>query len=138
MAKEHEGLPVPKKRDTWTYELVIQSPETGRFKLYLAVAKDPEGRPIEIWLDCAKEGTMLREFMHAWAALFSTALQHRIPLAHLVKLYKESRFQPFGRVEGFEKITSCESVLSLVVSVLELEFPHEMPPPREQKDLFAK
>ena len=138
MANEHEGLPVPKKRDTWIYELVIQSPETGRFKLYLSVAKDPEGRPIEIWLDCAKEGTMLREFMHAWAALFSVALQHRIPLATLVKLYKEWGFQPSGVVQGFEKIKSCESVLSLVVSVLELEFPKEMPVQKGQGDLFSK
>lgn len=138
MPNEHEGLIVPKKRDSCTYELVIQSVETGRFKLYLAVGKDATGRPIEIWLDCAKEGTMLREFMHAWAALFSTALQHRIPLGHLVKLYKEWGFQPAGRVEGFEKIKSCESVLSLVVSVLEMEFPNEMPAPKEQKDLFSK
>lgn len=65
MANEHEGLAVPKQRDSWTYELVIQSPETGRFKLYLAVGMDASGRPIEIWLDCAKEGTMLRELTYS-------------------------------------------------------------------------
>lgn len=137
MAKEYEGLPVPRKRETWTYELVIKSQELGRFKLYMSVGIDPEGRPIEIWLDCMKEGTMLREFMHAWAALFSVSLQHRVPLAHLVKLYKEWEFQPSGPVEGYSPITTCRSVPSLLVSILELEFPSQLPPQKGQQDLFT-
>lgn len=112
----------PPKRDTTTYELVVHSAEAGRFKLYLAVGTDREGRPFEIWLDCAKEGTMLREFMHAWAALFSIALQGGVPLEKLVRKYKEWRFEPAGRVEGVPGIERCDSVLALIVTVLEKEF----------------
>jgi len=129
--------PVPKRRDSCVYELVIQSVETGRFKLYLSVGKDAAGRPVEIWLDCAKEGTMLREFMHAYAALFSIALQHGVPLARLVKLYKEWRFEPCGAVQGFGGVAECQSVLSLVVRVLEAEFPGETAPPPAQQDLWS-
>jgi len=131
--------PVPKRRDTFIYELVIQSPETGRFKLYLSVGKDAAGRPVEIWLDCAKEGTMLREFMHAYAALFSIALQHGVPLARLVHLYKEWRFEPCGPVQGLPGVAECQSVLSLVVRVLEAEFPGEAAAPLPaQKDLWGE
>lgn len=123
---------LPAKRKTLTYELVILT-ATGKFKLYLAVGMVDEGRPLEIWLDCAKEGTMLREFMHAWASLFSIALQSGVPLPRLVNLYKNWRFEPCGLVEGFEKVPSCESVLSLVVSVLEAEFPDAVAP--DQKNI---
>jgi len=136
MSVPGDPRPVPQRRETSIYELVILSPETGRFKLYLSVGKDVAGRPVEIWLDCAKEGTMLREFMHAYAALFSIALQHGVPLARLVKLYKEWRFEPCGAVQGFGAVAECQSVLSLVVKVLEAEFPAEMAPPPGQKDLW--
>lgn len=119
-----------------TYELVIHSPITGRFKLYFSVGLDDAGRPIEIWLDCMKEGTMLRELMHSWAALFSIALQHRVPMGRLVKLYKEWTFDPNGPVEGLEGIQICVSIPSLVVSLLEKEFPGQMPAGEGQKELW--
>lgn len=131
-------MEIPKKRDTWTYELAILS-QQGRFKMYLAVGMGPDGRPLEIWLDCAKEGTMLREFMHAWASLFSIALQSGVPLSRLVHLYKTWRFDPCGPVDGHGQVKTCESVLSLVVSVLEAEFPKEAAgQPEGQRDLFSK
>lgn len=130
------GFPLPRKRDSATYELVVEG-ESGRLKMYLTVGRGEDGRPLEIWLDVAKEGTMLRELMHAWASLFSIALQSGVPLGRLVKLYRPWCFQPAGRVEGFPKIEFCTSVLSLVVSVLEAEFPSFLSePPSAQKELF--
>lgn len=128
---------LPKKRPTLTYELIIRTDE-GRFKIYLAVGMGLDGKPLEIWLDCAKEGTMLRELMHAWAALFSIALQNGVPLGRIIRLYKNWRFEPCGKVEGYEPVESCESLLSLVVSVLEAEFPREAAVGQAtvQKDLF--
>jgi hypothetical protein len=109
------------KRKTWTHELVIQSKEMGRFKLYLAIGEE-KGIPIEIWLDCAKAGTMLREFMHSWAACFSLALQGDVSLAKLVKLYREWKFEPCGRVEGSDGVLECASIPSLVVRILERDY----------------
>jgi hypothetical protein len=44
-----------------------------------------------------------------------------------------------GKVEGFDRIQTCESVLSLVVAVLEAEFPKEFTDEVVgQKDLFSK
>jgi hypothetical protein len=137
VSDSQRGLDLPRKRDLNTYELVIMS-QTGRFKFYLAVSRNGEGHPVEIWVDCAKEGTMLREFMHGWAALFSIALQHRVPLDHLIGLYKEWQFEPCGAVQGFPGITTTPSVLSLVVSILEKEFPKESTPQEGQTDLFPK
>lgn len=134
---KHVSMEIPKKRNTWTYELVILS-QQGRFKVYLAVGLDAHGKPIELWLDCAKEGATLKEFMHAWASLFSIALQGGIPLRRLIPLYKTWRFEPCGKVEGFEGIKTCESILALIVSVLELEFPKEAAgAPKDQGELFA-
>lgn len=112
---------LPYKRTNCIYELVIHG-ENGRFKMYLTVGLSPDGRPLEIWMDCAKDGTTLRELMHSWAALFSIALQSGVPLPRLVKLYRDWRFQPCGRVEGFDKVQKCESMVSLVALVLDAEF----------------
>lgn len=128
-------LEKPKKRDSVIYELVILSLQ-GRFKMYLTVGVNTSGKPIEIWLDCAKEGAMLRELMHAWAALFSVALQGGVPLERLINLYKPWGFEPCGRVEGLPGIETCESPISLVASVLEAEFPKETVPQEIQKTLF--
>lgn len=130
---------LPKKRESATYELVILSQELGRFKIYLTVGVNETGRPLEIWLDCAKEGALLRELMHGWASLFSVALQGGVPLRRMAHLYKPWRFEPLGKVEGFDRIQTCESVLSLVVAVLEAEFPKEFTDEVVgQKDLFSK
>lgn len=109
------------KREHWIQELVIHG-NMGRLKIYLTAGLDSEDRPIEIWLDCAKEGATLRHLMHGWAALFSVALQSGVSFARLVKLYKGWQFEPSGRVEGHPKVESCQSILDLVVSVLEAEF----------------
>ena len=132
-----EPAQLPKRRESLTYELVIVSRESGRFKMFLGVGI-VDGRVVEIWLDVAKEGAMLRELMHAWAALFSIALQGGVPLARLVKLYKEWGFEPCGRVEGLDKITECKSALSLVVSVLEAEFSDDRGPDAGQGTLFPE
>lgn len=112
------------KRKTWTYELVIHS-SMGRFKFYLAVSENETATPIEIWIDCAKEGAMLRELMHAWAATFSVALQHGTPVRRFVKLFRKWEFEPKGKVDGLDGIASCESILDLVAQVLEKDWPLE-------------
>lgn len=135
MSNSEREIEVPKKRDLNTYELVIMS-QTGRFKFYLAVSRDLGGHPVELWVDCAKEGTMLREFMHGWASLFSLALQHSVPLQHLIQLYKDVQFEPCGSVQGCPGITTTTSMLALVVTILERDFPKESLSQEGQKSLF--
>ncbi len=137
MGDPEHVLPLPRRRETSTYELEIHA-QAGRFKFYLAVSRDAEGHPVELWVDCAKEGTMLREFMHGWAALFSIALQNRVPLPRLVHLYKEWQFEPCGRVGGYPAIQTTPSILSLVVSVLEIDFPAEMATDPRQQNLWSR
>jgi ribonucleoside-diphosphate reductase alpha chain len=121
-------MPEPNtKRHTTTYEVAIQSRELGRFKFYLSVGEGAFGTPHEVWIDCAKEGTTLREFMHAWAATFSIALQSGVPVRRYIKLLRHWSFEPKGRVEGVNGIDSCESILDFVAQVFEKEWPLETP-----------
>lgn len=116
-------IELPRKRACITYELVIHSAEVGRFKFYLCVSVGTDGAPVELWIDCAKEGTMLREFMHAWAATASMALQGGVPLGRLAHMFHLWRFEPLGRVEGAEGIPECSSILDLVARVIERDWP---------------
>jgi ribonucleoside-diphosphate reductase alpha chain len=64
----------------------------GKRSVFVAVGRYPDGRPGEVFIDTAKEGTELCSLMDAFAMMVSLALQHGCPVDLVVKALKD--FEP--------------------------------------------
>jgi hypothetical protein len=88
---------------------------------YLTVGHYPDGAPCELFLAVAKEGSTIRGLLDGWARMFSIALQHGVPLDHLIEKVKGSRFEPSGWTDDPE-ITPVASILDYVARWLERRY----------------
>lgn len=66
-------------------------------------------------------GSTIDGLLDAWSIAFSNALQHGMPLEQLVKMYKNTRFEPSGPT-GDPQIPICTSIPDYVVRWLERKF----------------
>ncbi|KAB2673408.1 MAG: vitamin B12-dependent ribonucleotide reductase [Verrucomicrobia bacterium] len=63
---------------------------------YLTVGLFEDGRPGELFVTMAKEGSTIGGLMDTIGALTSMALQYGVPLEQLVKKFAHQRFEPSG------------------------------------------
>jgi ribonucleoside-diphosphate reductase alpha chain len=82
---------LPDERRAITHKLSIQGHEG-----YLTVGLYDDGRPGEIFLVMAKEGSTVSGLMDAVATAVSIALQHGVPLATQVEKLSHTRYEPSG------------------------------------------
>jgi ribonucleoside-diphosphate reductase alpha chain len=68
----------------------------GGHKGYLTVGMYDDGRPGEIFVKIAKEGSTLSGLLDALAVTTSVALQHGVPLSALTAQWRHTRFDPAG------------------------------------------
>lgn len=92
----------------------VQEVEVDDQKLYIRASEYPDGTLGEIFLDIAKDGSMLQAMFGSFAKVFSIAIQHGVPLETLVESFLHTKFEPAGFVQGHEYVKSCTSVLDLV------------------------
>jgi len=83
--------------------------------MFLSVGFYPDGKAGELFVDITKEGGAIRGLIHAFAMLFSMALQYGAPLEVLIEQFSYMRFLPDGAVEGDDRIAKATSVLDYVV-----------------------
>jgi len=93
----------------------------GGLEGYLTVGLYEDGQPGEIFLVVAKEGSTLSGVMDAFATSVSIALQHRVPLATLVRKFTYTRFEPSGFTTNTE-IPVAQSIIDYVFRWLALKF----------------
>ncbi len=93
---------------------VTQKVRVNGSSVHFTVGLYPDGTPGELWIDMAKQGAALRHWMGQFAMLFSLALQHEAPLETLVNNLIGSKSDPFGPVEGHDRITKCTSVMDCI------------------------
>ena len=82
---------LPDERRAITHKFTIQGHDG-----YLTVGLYDDGRPGEIFLVMAKEGSTVSGLMDAVATAVSIALQHGVPLATLVEKLSHTRYEPSG------------------------------------------
>jgi ribonucleoside-diphosphate reductase alpha chain len=70
--------------------------EISGHKGYITVGLYEDGKPGEIFLVMAKEGSTISGLMDAFATAVSIALQHGVPLETLIDKFTHSRFEPAG------------------------------------------
>ena len=106
--KPSERIKLPNTRDSITHKFAIDGHD-----VYLHVGHYEDGKPGELFITMAKEGSTLSGVMNALGTSISIGLQHGVPLETYVKKFVGSNFEPSGWVEegDKEKIHQAKSIL---------------------------
>lgn len=82
---------LPDTRQSMTHKFNI-----GGHKGYITVGLFPDGRPGELFVTMAKEGSTIGGLMDAIGTSISIGLQYGVPIEIFVKKFEHSRFDPSG------------------------------------------
>ncbi|MGE0177402.1 MAG: hypothetical protein AB7G17_00270 [Phycisphaerales bacterium] len=107
---------LPPTRDSITHKFAI-----GGHEGYLTIGLHSDGRPGEIFLKIAKEGSTISGLCQAYARAFSLALQYGLTVPEAVARFKGMRFEPMGATANPE-IPETSSIADYIARFLELHF----------------
>lgn len=107
---------LPDTRSSLTHKFSINGHEG-----YLTVGLHPDGRPGEIFIKMAKEGSTMSGMCQAFCRAFSLALQYGLTLEDAVIRFQNMRFEPMGATSNPE-IPECQSIVDYVARFLQLHF----------------
>jgi ribonucleoside-diphosphate reductase alpha chain len=93
---------------------------------YLCVGLYPDGRPGEIFITMAKEGSTIGGIMDSFGTALSLALQYGVPLEVLVSKFSHTRFEPMGHTSN-KDIRIAKSVVDYIARWLGITFMTEHP-----------
>ncbi len=82
---------LPDTRQSITHKFNV-----GGHEGYLNVGLYPDGRPGELFITMAKEGSTVGGMMDAFGTAISISLQYGVPLEALVNKFSHMRFEPMG------------------------------------------
>jgi len=99
---------LPSERKSITHKFSV-----GGHEGYITVGMYDDGKPGEIFIKMAKEGSTLSGIMDAFALSVSISLQYGVPLRALVDKFCNSRFEPSGYT-GNPKIRYAKSVVDYI------------------------
>jgi ribonucleoside-diphosphate reductase alpha chain len=85
---------LPRKRSSKTFSFRVADCHG-----YVTVGEYDDGRPGEIFLRVAKQGSTLAGVMDAFAISVSHGLQYGVPLKAFVEMYTNMRFEPAGMTD---------------------------------------
>lgn len=108
---------LPDERDAVTHRFVIG----GEHKGYITVGFYPDGRPGEIFVKMAQQGSQVSGFADAFAISVSMLLQLGLPLKTVCDKFRSMRFEPSGLTDNPD-IRFALSPIDYVVRWLELRF----------------
>ncbi len=107
---------LPDERHAITHKFSIAGHEG-----YITVGMYEEGKPGEIFLVMAKEGSTISGLMDAFATSISMALQYGVPLEALVEKFSHVRFEPSGFTKNSE-IPYAKSITDYIFRWLASKF----------------
>lgn len=108
---------LPDERRSLTHKFNIGGQEG-----YLTVGMYQDGRPGEIFIRMAKEGSTISGLMDSFATAISLALQHGVPLKLLVEKFSHTRFEPSGWTDN-RNIGYAKSIMDYIFRWLDVKFP---------------
>lgn len=112
---------LPTTRTSLTHKFSIE-----RHEGYLTIGLYPDGKPGEIFIKMAKEGSTISGMCQAFCRAFSLALQYGLSVQEAVRRFKGMRFEPMGMTSNPE-IPEASSIVDYVARYLELHFGGERP-----------
>lgn len=107
---------LPTTRHSVTHKFSIM-----RHEGYLTIGLYPDGRPGEIFIKMAKEGSTISGMCQAFCRAFSLALQHGLSVEDAVVRFKGMRFEPMGATSNPD-IPEAQSIVDYVARYLELHY----------------
>lgn len=91
---------------------------------YLTIGLYDDGRPGEIFIKMAKEGSTMKGMVQAFCRAISLAIQYGLPMSEACARFKGMRFEPMGHTSNPD-IPEVTSIIDYVFKYLELEFADE-------------
>ena len=88
---------------------------------YLTVGLFEDGRPGEVFIKIAKEGSTLSGLVQGFCRAFSLALQSGLPLPDAIDRFRGMRFEPSGATSN-PRIPQATSVLDYVARYLDVNY----------------
>jgi ribonucleoside-diphosphate reductase alpha chain len=113
---QHEYLPWRREKG------YTQKAKIGDSTLFWRVSEYDDGRPGEVFIELAHEGSTLRAMANCVAIAISIGLQHGTPLEQLVDKFLHTKFEPDGIVEGHDKIKFASSIADLIAKDLAITY----------------
>jgi ribonucleoside-diphosphate reductase alpha chain len=107
---------LPDTRESVTHKFSISGHEG-----YITVGLYENGRPGEVFIKMAKEGSTMSGLMDTIGILTSLALQHGVPVESLVRKLENMRFEPSGWTPN-SAIREASSVVDYVFRWLGIAF----------------
>ena len=93
----------------------------GGHEGYITVGMYDDGKPGEIFLVMAKEGSSISGLMDSFATAISLALQYGVPLKVLIDKFSHVRFEPSGHT-GNPQIPFAKSIVDYIFRWLASKF----------------
>ena len=94
---------------------------------YMTVGLYEDGRPGELFITMAKEGSTVGGIMNAFGTAISLCLQYGVPLHALVSKFSHSRFEPSGYTDNPD-IPIAKSLVDYIFRWLDITFPNGASP----------
>jgi ribonucleoside-diphosphate reductase alpha chain len=104
----------------------VRSAKTFSFRVadchgYVTVGEYQDGRPGEVFLQVAKQGSTLAGIMDAFAISVSHGLQYGVPLEAFVDMFTNMRFEPAGMTDDPD-IRFATSLIDYIFRRLAVEY----------------
>ncbi|MCB0991107.1 MAG: vitamin B12-dependent ribonucleotide reductase, partial [Acidimicrobiales bacterium] len=113
-APERERLPRHRRSRTYSFRV-------ADCHGYMTVGEYDDGRPGEIFLTVAKQGSTLAGIMDAFAISVSHGLQYGVPLRSYIEAYTNLRFEPAGITDDPD-LRIATSLVDYIFRRLALEY----------------
>ena len=107
---------LPDERQAMTHKFSISGHEG-----YITVGLYPNGKPGEMFISMAKEGSVVSGLMDSFATSVSIMLQYGVPLKVLINKFSHARFEPSGFTKNKE-IPMAKSVMDYIFRWMDLKF----------------
>lgn len=107
---------LPDTRNSLTHKFNV-----GGHEGYINVGLYPDGRPGELFITMAKEGSTIGGLMDAFGTAVSISLQYGVPLEALVNKFSHMRFEPMGHTTNPD-IRIAKSVVDYIFRWMGIQF----------------
>ena len=124
----------PRERLPDTRHSLTHKFNVGGHEGYINVGLYPDGRPGELFITMAKEGSTVGGMMDAFGTAISISLQYGVPLEALVNKFSHMRFEPMGHTTNPD-IRIAKSVVDYIFRWMGTQF---LPGYREANGMQTK
>jgi ribonucleoside-diphosphate reductase alpha chain len=120
--KDKETTPRPRReRLPDTRQSITHKFNVGGHEGYINVGLYPDGRPGELFITMAKEGSTVGGLMDCFGTAISICLQYGVPLEVLVNKFSHTRFEPMGHTTNPD-VRIAKSVVDYIFRWLGITF----------------